>query len=82
MVSTLLNKKALRENFGSKNSRSPTGAKAKFRVKLFLVTYSTFSTPVTLHTHSPMKMEQTGCSEMLAFKLQSPVNNPEETYDI
>jgi hypothetical protein len=25
-----------------------------------------------------MKMEQTACSEMLAFKLQIPVNNPEE----
>jgi hypothetical protein len=26
-----------------------------------------------------MKMEQTGCSEMLAFKLQTPVNHPEES---
>jgi hypothetical protein len=27
----------------------------------------------------PMKMEQTQCSETLAFKLQTPENNPEET---
>jgi hypothetical protein len=26
-----------------------------------------------------MKMEQTECSEMLAFKLQTPGNNPEES---
>jgi hypothetical protein len=26
-----------------------------------------------------MKMEQTGCSETLAFKLQMPGNNPEES---
>jgi hypothetical protein len=26
-----------------------------------------------------MKMEQTGCSETLALKLQAPVNNPEES---
>jgi hypothetical protein len=31
-----------------------------------------------LHTYSPMKMEQTQCSETLAFKLQTPVNHPEE----
>jgi hypothetical protein len=32
-----------------------------------------------LHTYSPMKMEQTGCSETLAFKLQTPVNHPEDS---
>jgi hypothetical protein len=26
-----------------------------------------------------MKMEQTGCSEMLAFKFQAPLNHPEES---
>jgi hypothetical protein len=26
-----------------------------------------------------MKMEQTECSDMLAFKLQMPVNHPEES---
>jgi hypothetical protein len=31
-----------------------------------------------LHTHSSMKMEQTECSEMLVFKLEMLVNNPEE----
>jgi hypothetical protein len=39
----------------------------------------TFSTPVILHTYPPMKLEQTGCSETLAFKLQTPVNSPEES---
>jgi hypothetical protein len=33
---------------------------------------------VTLHTFSPMKMEQAECSETLAFKLQTPGNNPKE----
>src|SRR5215471_5787248 len=32
-----------------------------------------------LHTHSPMKLEQTECSERLVFKLQTPGNNPEES---
>jgi hypothetical protein len=32
-----------------------------------------------LHTYSLMKMEQTECSETLAFKLQTPVNHPEES---
>jgi hypothetical protein len=39
----------------------------------------TFPTPVILHTYPPMKMGQTGCSETLAFKLQTPGNNPEES---
>jgi hypothetical protein len=29
------------------------------------------------HTYTPMKMEQTQCSETLAFKLQTTVNHPE-----
>jgi hypothetical protein len=38
-----------------------------------------FSTAVTLHTYSPIKMEQTQCSETLVFKLQTlGNNNPEE----
>jgi hypothetical protein len=38
----------------------------------------TSSTAVILYTYSPMKMEQTECSETLAFKLHTPVNHPEE----
>jgi hypothetical protein len=34
---------------------------------------------VTVHTYWPMNMEQTECSETLAFKLQTPVNHPEES---
>jgi hypothetical protein len=45
----------------------------------FHIPYPTFSTAVTLHTYPPMKMEQTECSETLAFKLQTPGNNPEES---
>jgi hypothetical protein len=36
-------------------------------------------TPVMLHNYSPMKMEQTEYSETLAFKLQTPLNHPEES---
>jgi hypothetical protein len=54
-------------------------AQAIFQAKPFHVQYPTLSTPVTLHTYSPMKMEHTQCSETLAFKLQTPGNNPEES---
>jgi hypothetical protein len=40
--------------------------------------YEVWSTAVTLHTYSPMKMEHTKCAETLTFKLQTPGNNPEE----
>jgi hypothetical protein len=50
-----------------------------YSVKYYHINTSTFSTAVTLHTYPPMKMEQTQCSEMLAFKLQTPANHPEET---
>jgi hypothetical protein len=56
------------------------GVQAIFRAKPFPVLYPTFSTAVTHHTYSPMKMEQTECSETLAFKLHTPVNRPEKKY--
>jgi len=34
---------------------------------------------VILHTYPPMKMEQTECSETLAYKIQTPGNYPEES---
>jgi hypothetical protein len=40
---------------------------------------------VQLRTNSHTKMEQTECSKMLAFKLQTPGNNPTEnmsSYDV
>jgi hypothetical protein len=49
-----------------------------FSSQTFHVLYTTFSTAVTLHTYSPMKMEQTEYSETLAFKLQTSGNNPKE----
>jgi hypothetical protein len=54
-------------------------AQAIFRAKPFHAQYPTFPTAVTLHAYLPMKMEQTGCSETLALKLQTPVNNSEES---
>jgi hypothetical protein len=39
----------------------------------------TFSTPVILHTYLPMKMEQTECSEMSGYKIQTPGNYLEES---
>jgi len=32
-----------------------------------------------LHTYPPMKMEQTECSEMSAYKIQTLENYPEES---
>jgi len=34
---------------------------------------------IILHTYLPMKMEQTGCSETSAYKIQTPGNYPEES---
>jgi hypothetical protein len=48
------------------------GAQAIFRAKPFLNRTHTSD-------YSPKKMEQTKCSETLAFKLQTPGNNPEES---
>jgi hypothetical protein len=36
------------------------------------------SQPQSIHTYSPMNMEQTECSKTLTFKVQLPRNNPEE----
>ena len=42
----------------------------------------TFSTPVILRTHPPMKMEQTECSEMLAYKIQTLGITQKKEYNI
>jgi hypothetical protein len=47
--------------------------------KLFPINTPTFSNPVTFHTHLPMKTEQTERSETSAYKIQTPVNYPEES---
>jgi hypothetical protein len=44
--------------FCSHPTTSSRGAQAIFLAKPFHVLYPTFSTAVTLHTYSPMKMEQ------------------------
>jgi hypothetical protein len=38
-----------------------------------------FCNTSVLHTYLPTKMEQTECSETLAFKLQTLLNHPEES---
>ena len=35
-----------------------------------------------LHLHRPMKMERTVCSEMSAYKIQTPGNYPEESIQV
>jgi hypothetical protein len=37
---------------------------------------------VILHTYLPVKMEQTECSETLAYKIQTPGNYPEENIQL
>jgi hypothetical protein len=39
----------------------------------------TFSNLDILHTYLPMKMEETDCSKMSAYKIQMPGNYPEES---
>jgi hypothetical protein len=39
----------------------------------------TFSNLTILHIYPPMKMEQTECSEMPAYKIRTPGNYPEES---
>jgi len=39
----------------------------------------TFSNLVILHIYPPMKMEQTECSEISAYKIQKPGNYPGES---
>ena len=45
----------------------------------FRINTPTFSTSVIPHTYPPMSLEQTECSEKLAYKIQTPGNNPEES---
>jgi hypothetical protein len=46
----------------------------------FLYKYRNISqTYFILHTHLPMKVEQTACSETFAHKIQTPGNYPEES---
>jgi len=37
---------------------------------------------VILHTYSPLKMEQTECSETSAYKIQTQGNYPEESMQL
>jgi len=54
-------------------------AQAIFKPNLFPYKYPNILYPVILHTYPPLKMEQTGCSETFAYKIQTPGNYPEES---
>jgi hypothetical protein len=50
-------------------------------------TFSHLNTPTHLkpshsYTYLPMKMEQTECSETVAYKIQTPGNYPEENIQL
>jgi hypothetical protein len=49
-----------------------------FRKTLFHL-HRRICTKKYFHTHPPMKMEQTECSETSAYKIQTPGNCPEES---
>jgi hypothetical protein len=54
-------------------------ARTIFRGKPLPVYTPTFTSPVhSTHTYSPVKMEETECSETSAFKIQTPGNYPKE----
>jgi len=64
------------------NSSAPTFlmAQATFETKLSCMIPQHLSFLVhSTHTYLPMKMEQTECSETLAYKFQTPGNYPEES---
>ena len=54
-------------------------AQGIFELNLFPYKYPNILYPVNLHTYLPMKMEQTGCSEKSAYKIQTSENYPEES---
>jgi len=54
-------------------------AEAIFEPNVFPINTPTFSTPGILCTYTPVKMEQTECSETLACKSEMPENYPEES---
>jgi hypothetical protein len=54
-------------------------AQAIFEPNFSRINTPTFSTPVIPHTYPPMKVEQTECSKMLAYKIKMPGNYPEES---
>jgi hypothetical protein len=54
-------------------------SQAIFEPNLFPYKYANhFSNLVILHTYPLLKMEQTECSKMLAYKTQTPGNYPED----
>jgi hypothetical protein len=53
-------------------------AQAIFEPNLFPYEYPNISQTQSFYTYLSMKMEQTQCSETLAYKIQTPGNYPEE----
>jgi hypothetical protein len=54
-------------------------AQAILEPDLFLYKFSNIYQLHILRTYLPVKMEQTECSEMSAYKIQMPGNYPEES---
>jgi len=52
---------------------------SNFRRVLNILGFLLFPLHRRVGTCTPMKMEQTECSEMLAYKIQTPWNYPEES---
>jgi hypothetical protein len=54
-------------------------AQAVFEPDLLPYKYPNNLAPVIIHYYPPMKMELKGCSKMLADKLQTLANHPEQS---
>jgi hypothetical protein len=52
---------------------------AIFKPNLFPEEYPNISQTYSFYTYPPVKMEQIECSETSAYKIQTPVNYPEES---
>jgi len=54
-------------------------AQTIFEANIFGINTPTFSNLIILLSYSPMKMEETECSETSEYKIQTPENYPEES---
>ena len=75
-----LRRKACREFFCPENPTTSAGCEpANLGTKGQHATSRPPKPRLILHTYPPMKMEQTECSETLAYKIQTSGNYPEES---
>jgi hypothetical protein len=73
-----MTKKPFHENIMKEMEKLNSRNAARRCYKLINNTREHFKRRV-LHTYPPVKMEQTECSETLAYKIQTPGNYPEES---